>query len=53
MLDTLRTNEKMFLQSRNYVLKSLIFGQNQAQNSSISDDKIEIEDNKFIPSIYN
>ena len=53
MLDTLRTNEKMFLQSRNYVLKSQIFGQNHTQNSSISDDKIEIEDNKFIPSIYN
>ena len=52
MLDTLRTNEKMFLQSRNYVLKSQIFGQNHTQNSSISDE-IEIEDNKFIPSIYN
>ena len=52
MLDTLRTNAKIFLQSRNYVLKSQIFGQNQTQNST-SEDKIEIEDNKFIPSIYN
>ena len=53
MLDILRTNEKMFLQSRNYVLKSQILGHNQTQNSPISEDKIEIEDNKFIPSIYN
>lgn len=50
MLDTLRTNEKMFLQSRNYVLKSQIFGRNQIQNS---EEKIEINSSKFIPSMYN
>jgi hypothetical protein len=48
MLDILKTNEKMFLQSRNYVLKSQIFGRNQN-----SEDKMEINSTKFIPSIYN
>ena len=50
MLDILKTNEKMFLQSRNYVLKSQIFGRNQSQNS---EDKMEINSSKFIPNIYN
>ena len=46
MLDTLKPNEKMFLQSRNYVLKSQIFGRN-------ADEKTEIDQSKFIPSMYN
>ncbi len=50
MLNTLRTNEKMYLQSRNYVLNSQIFGKNKVQNTVV---KVEINSPKFIPDIYN
>ena len=49
MIDTQKLNVKILHQSRNYILKSDFFGNNQFTN----EDKREMEEKKHIPNIYN